>query len=297
MQQKPITQFYCSIHLDNGLEYKHLNFTQQLQVSLGNIFSKQLTEFLSFKEAFEYDGRYKVENDEALFINNFTLPKIINDLTKGQVTLPDLKNNEINKGKITSIFGIQIVNSKDYIIGFQSITGNNIIRTDKFNIFMSNDTFEKIDSPGISINDNLAAVYKNGVLYFKSFAVARRFIDLSPYLVEASDEEIRKFFLNNPVVLEDQEIFEKNKDEWVRKKIFLIDKGDLFNEIPIDEIKKKAKQIKLKLVTKYIGKTEKIVIPSDKKAMKLVLSFLDDDILDSILTGRRYISNSKRELT
>ncbi|WP_367899217.1 Kiwa anti-phage protein KwaB-like domain-containing protein [Leptospira sp. WS58.C1] len=291
---KAITQFYCSIILDGQLTYRHVSLDQNLQSELGLIFEKQINEFMNYDEEFLYDGRYKVDANEVLYIDDFTLPQEISDVMGGQIKIDDLTANDLELGKVKSLFGIKLISSKESVIGFQGLTGNNVISRDRLNILLSGRTFQKINTPGITLNDFVSAVYKKGRFYFKSFVVAKRFIDLDSYLKEASDEEIKDFLKTSPINLEDPTHFEEIKDEWIRKKIYLIHTSNIFDAVPIKDMKKRAKQINLVLKTNLVGGKEKIEFPSDKKSLKDLLRFLDDDILDSLLTGKIYVANSKR---
>ncbi|WCL50706.1 Kiwa anti-phage protein KwaB-like domain-containing protein [Leptospira sp. GIMC2001] len=291
---KNIYQFYAIIDDLGKKEIKHIVLTSQLQIELGNIFDRQIEKFLDVEDTFKYDGRYNTESNESLYINPFDLPLNIKSLRNGQVNVSDLIKSDLIDCKIKSIFGLKIENIGKVVIGFQSLTGNNLIKTNKFNLFFSQNTFIKYDDPGIIINESVVAVFKDNYLFFKSFSLARRVLDLTNYLKSASDIEIDEFIKENPVVLEDKLKFDSNKDEWIRKKIFLIQQDKVLKNFQIKDFKKAAKIIKLNMNTAIVDGKEKIVLPSDKKNLKLTLNLFDDDILDSIVTHKRYISNSKR---
>ncbi|PKA10555.1 hypothetical protein CH372_18770 [Leptospira meyeri] len=289
-----IFQFYAIVNIDSEHHFRHIVLISPLQIELSKIFQFQIEKFQDVSASYEYDGRYKTENNESLFINNFPLPQEILNLTKGQITASNLSKSELENSKIISIFGIKIENSGSFTIGFQSLTSSNLIKPNKFNLIFSQNTFVRNNDPGITINENVVAVFQDNKLYFKAFSQARRVLDLTEYLKSASDNEIEDFLRENPVVLEDKIKFNEAKDEWIRKKIFLIHNDQVLLNTDIKAYKKAAKTMKLRMKTTMVGKTEKIILPADKKNLKLTLNLLDDDILDSIVTHKRYISNSKR---
>lgn len=289
-----IFQFYAIVNTDSELHFRHIVLTSPLQLELSKIFQSQIEKFQDVTASYEYDGRYKTENNESLYINNFPLPEEILNLTKGQITSSNLSKSELENSKIISIFGIKIDKPGSFTIGFQSLTSSNLIKPNKFNLMFSQNTFVRNNDPGITINENVVAVFQDNKLYFKAFSQARRVLDLTEYLKSASDNEIEDFLRENPVVLEDKIKFNEAKDEWIRKKIFLIHNDQILLNTDINAYKKAAKTMKLRMKTTMVGKTEKIILPADKKNLKLTLNLLDDDILDSIVTHKRYISNSKR---
>ncbi|EAU3184231.1 DUF4868 domain-containing protein, partial [Salmonella enterica] len=59
--------------------------------------------------------------------------------------------------------------------------------------------------------------------------------------------------------------------------------------------KKAAKKINFPLQTNLVSGVEKIVMPQEKKAIKALLDFLDEDIFTSEITQTIYKSNSKRK--
>ncbi len=289
-----IFQFYAIIQSESKTHFRHIILTSPLQLELSDIFQTQITNFQNVTNSFEYDGRYKTEINESLYIDKFPLPAEIINLTRGQVTVPNLTKNELENSKIVSIFGIKIGKTGNYTIGFQSLTSSNLIKPNRYNLTFSQNTFSRNNDPGITINENVVAVFHDNKLFFKSFSQARRVLDLTEYLKSASDNEIEDFLRENPVILENKDKFNEAKDEWIRKKIFLIHNDQVLQNTNINAYKKAARTMKLKMKTTMVGKIEKIILPSDKRELKLTLNLLDDDILDSIVTHKRYISNSKR---
>ncbi|EHQ9369278.1 DUF4868 domain-containing protein, partial [Salmonella enterica] len=84
-------------------------------------------------------------------------------------------------------------------------------------------------------------------------------------------------------------------DTVIRTKVTLINKSGTLNNQTISKLKKAAKKINFPLQTNLVSGVEKIVMPQEKKAIKALLDFLDEDIFTSEITQTIYKSNSKRK--
>jgi hypothetical protein len=98
----------------------------------------------------------------------------------------------------------------------------------------------------------------------------------------------------NPACCTDEKKFNQSADTWVRKKVALILANGILKNIPLKTIAAAAKRQDIPLVAKKINGELVLVLPEDKKELKAVLQFLDEDDYNGPLTGTRYISNSKR---
>ena len=80
-------------------------------------------------------------------------------------------------------------------------------------------------------------------------------------------------------------------DTWIRRKIAVINDSGVLQNTTIGKIKKLARQSGLDITTAK-GKLE---IPADKKKLKEILGFLDNEVYKGSFSKETYTTNSKRK--
>jgi hypothetical protein len=209
----------------------------------------------------------------------------INFLDKLVVDAEILLENDIEQIKCIIFF---YNNSK---IGFQLFDNRKIINPSKFSLIYDSKTFSRLNSNGITISNTIDVLFDNNQLLFVSYHNASRIFNLSEYYREASDAEIDNL-RNSDVIEFSQDIDNNQFDSIMRKKLFLIKKNKV-----VDIVKSNFEAIisyaKDTGMDEYF-KDEKIFFPSDKKKLKRLINFLNDDLFKSPITNLIYETNSKR---
>lgn len=144
------------------------------------------------------------------------------------------------------------------------------------------------------LDTKLSAVYREERLYFHSFFVARRVLDLSSYYKEATDADLKLFAKEETVALESPTTLTDNADDWVRRRVALIRDSKVMKNVAPKKIVTEAKRYGLKIRTKKADGKDQLLFPDDKRELKALLRFLDENYYTSGLTGDRFVANSKR---
>ena len=164
----------------------------------------------------------------------------------------------------------------------------------------SGDTYKKLEEPGLVLQDKLTAHYTNGNLLFISYHNTKRFLDLSEYYTAATDTDLDTFAENELFEFEDQDTFKGNADSIIRKKIALLQKNNVLDNLSIDDIETVANDLNQHVAEEHkiniTSNNGKLVIPKDKKQLKELIRFLDEDYVTAPLTKRRCLTNSKQYL-
>ena len=90
----------------------------------------------------------------------------------------------------------------------------------------------------------------------------------------------------------DKDQFQSMADTWIRRKIAVINDSGVLKNNKASKIKRLAKNCGLEITVE----NEKIVIPADKKKLKEILCFLDEEVYKGVFTEDTYITNSKRKM-
>lgn len=275
--------------------FRRLNLSQSVYDEMSNLFGELESNYSSDKEEVEFDGSYNADESEVFILRNF---KITEDL-KAAGTNP-LGIDELNSIDFTNIkvfFTMTIDNAKITISG-QAFDIRKIIEH-KFLIYQplaSQTTLNKLTSAGLVVDSKIDFLFKGSQLLFYSYHNARKIFDLSDAYREATDDDLKTFSGNALFHVEDQNTLVKEADSFIRKKIALIEKNKVLEKVDIAKIRKQSKQYEINIeFIKKKGK-EYVKIPSDKKAFKELIRFLDEDYFTAPLTDRKCITNSKKYL-
>ncbi len=259
---------------------KRISISQEIQEELDEYINPSIIEFKENKNHILFDGQYKADEDEILYIDNYSDP-LIEQLNIDNETI---KNTEIENIKCL------ILKINNSIFAFQNFDNRKII-SNKFSLIFSKETFSKLNNKGIIINKNIDALLYNNQLFFLSFNNVSRIFDLDKFYREISDKEIDE--------LENSGVFSKslnkdNLDSRIRKKLYLIKRNKI-----LDIVKDKYKDIKTYANRIGLGdcfQNNKIQVPDDKKGLKELINFLNDDLYKSSITDLLYETNSKRKI-
>lgn len=287
------SSFYCTVSRENN-DIKKLRVNRDIQEKLVEIFSEKSEELLDDSiEYIEFDGRYKPGKNEILYIKDFNLPESIKKAVETPTSTEELRPKDNKNEKINAIFTGKKCDQNGYNVAFQNILPNQIITSAGFGLIFSNNSFNKINNLALSIKEQVDCVYKNNNLYFSSYWVARQIFDLADYYEIATDGELSNFIKRDVLSTENESSFFENADTWVRRKVALIEDGKVLEKYSPYEIKKIAEEHDVDL---NIIEDEKILVPEDKRELKELLRFLDEDIYKGPFSNNTYVTNSKRKM-
>ena len=151
------------------------------------------------------------------------------------------------------------------------------------------------------MQDKLTAHFHNGTLYFTSYHNTKRFLDLADYYREATDTDLDDFAATDIFVFEDQASFKALADSIIRKKIAPLQKNEVLKDLTVTDIQTVANNFNAELPEEHhiaitVNDDGNLVIPKDKKQLKELIRFLDEDYVTAPLTKRKCLTNSKQYL-
>lgn len=287
---------------DEQTPVRRIPLTADLSAELALLFAEQQGALLDGKEFVEFTGSYSVDHGEIFTISDYPLPRVIGDVISNPLTCKML-NLKTETHRIKALF---------------SGTWGDATKTANFQVFdagkllsngwmlfgapiHSNDTYKRLEEPGLVLQDKLTAHFNDGILHFSSYHNTKRFLDLSEYYREATNIDLDKFASTDLFVFENQASFKENADSIIRKKIALLQRNKVLEKITVAEIQTVANNFNQKLPEEHhiaiaVNEEGKLVIPQDKKQLKELIRFLDEDYVTAPLSKRKCLTNSKRYL-
>lgn len=277
------------MEINGELQIKRLETNQKTQDSISQVFARGYMSLTNDKEAVVFDGKYKPDEDEMLYIKDFKMEDAILESIKNPLDICPFYPDKEETERIKAVF-VGMQDKTNIRIAFQKFKREQYITTKGINLFFNNKTFVEEKRFGISISETVDCVYEDGELKFHSYYIARQLFDLKDYYRSATDGEVESFTELRNIQFDDVEMFKKQSDTGVRKRVAsIIDSGILLKYSPKD-IKKigKSTGIEIKI------QKDKIVIPKEKSQMKVVLGFLDEGVYKGAFSNETFMTNSKR---
>lgn len=241
---------------------------------------------------------YTPSYGECFKLSNFKESDTLIDAVTRNTAIPVWDPKVVDAKHIKALFvGIESPKNNN-IIAIQTFNKKQILDTSKsfvMKILSSANTFSKADNVGFNLDDKLVAIINGKDIHFKSFFKLRSIFDMSAYFEEATDKEVNDFAMHSAFEIPPGFKMDIIADTVIRTKVTLINKSGTLNTQNISTLKQAAKKINFPLKTSNSTGVEKIVMPQEKKEIKALLDFLDEDIFTSEITQTVYKSNSKRK--
>ena len=272
-----------------------LEVDKATQSAICSSFASAAVPLLTGKQIVPFDGSYKPNEDEGLSICNFRLPEGIADAIRDPLGLQPFTYVKDAEPDIKAIFvGIRTETdgTEVFTVAFQRFRKEQYLSTKKFNLFFEVNTFKREQRWGIGITDTVDGVFTQTELRFSSYFYARQIFDLSEYYRSATDSEVQNFSGLGLLCIADKNQFEAMADTWIRRKIAAINDSGVLNHNTAAKIRTLAQKCGLEVTVE----NKKVVIPAEKKKLKEILGFLDDEVYKGAFTEETYITNSKRKV-
>ena len=274
---------------DANSPIRRIPVTRTLQNQISTFFRGQKESFSSGRDKVDFTGSYNVEDLEIFRISNYPIKQDLINSLRSPLNYDRLNLGEPNCPQVKALFAGEW-NGNKYIC-FQAIDSRKML-SKRFTLLNSGDTYTKLEYPGIILQDKLTAIFEENELLFYSYYNIRRFLDLSDYYREATDTDLETFADNDLFEVDDNILFKRNADSIIRKRIALLQKNNVLDSLSIDNISQAAQEYDVEIEIR----NNKIVIPDDKKKLKKLVKFLDEDYFTTPLTSRKCITNSKQYL-
>jgi len=279
-----------------GMRVMRLPLIPEVQMGVTELFRGQEQEFFhGIDEEFKFDGMYRPEENELLYINNFDDV----DGVKAAILRPQSCQEFAFKGgaleSIKAVFTGYLKNGVIRVL-LQGFDRQRIISANGFSLIYSGNSFTKFEGGGLSLDNKLTAIIDDDTMKFASYHYLRQIFDMSAYCKEASDQDL-KVFIQHPILhFADPQIFIGFADAWVRRKVVLIQQSGILDYCSASKIVATAKFCELNLqMTGPTGK-EKIMIPADRQEVKQIFRFLDEDYFQSPQSTMKYLVKAKRAM-
>ena len=265
-----------------------------VQTSMTSYLEAQVDAFGSDCEEVQFDGNYKPEQGEMLVIDEFEDLDSLTKVVAAPLDVPVADPASLDFDQIRALFFGMKDADGTWVVYLQSFDRRRVISSTGFSIFHSKDTYKRIEGSGLTLDNKLAAKLRDTKLSFFSFFHIRQIFDMSNYYQEATDNDIKQFAELQQLYVENIDELMAASDTWVRRKVWLVMQSSILGRVPPNDIKAIAAEFNIPIEYVIQDGGERIKVPSDRKSLKTLLRFLDEDYYKSPLSKTNFLTNSKR---
>ena len=281
---------FAACRTDGALVAKHVRLEETVQEQVEHLFAGQETEFWNdMADEVPFDGRWKPDAHELLTIDIPQEAEIFEStINANAVSIPDIDIRGFADEGIRALFTGASTNGSAKVL-VQRFTSQQILER-KFSLLQDGNTFRRLSEPSFSLDASLTCVIEGGKIKFKSQHKLRSIINLIDIYRAATDQEVKTFAEHASLEVRDIAAFLAATNQTSRKLIHAVIENKTLDTYTPKDIRDAAKHTGLKVKVK----NGKIVMPTDHAEIKALLQFLEESRYSGPLSGRPYVTNSRR---
>ena len=264
-----------------------------IQDQVEGLFIQQMQNFYEgVDEELPFDGRWRPAANELLSIEITPEATLFRETLLGNaIAIPRLETANLATEGIKALFIGEEgnVQNGDQRVFVQRFHGGQVLNR-RFPLILRGNAFDRIRDPAFILDTSLTFVIEGDLIKFRSFEKLRSILDVTDIYREATDGEVRNFAGHESFHVGDIEALLLAADQVSRKFIHAISVGGILDEYTPADIQQAAQQTELEMVLQ----NNRIVLPPTRRELKDLLQFLDESRFSGPLTGRPYVTNSRR---
>lgn len=279
----------CRATDDAALSVRRVSLTAEVQAQITTLFETQAIQFMdAVTDEVTFGSDWKLDSEE-IFCAAATpeIDSILAAMSGNPMALPVVDGQGLAGEGIRGL-AVTVGEGRGRRVFIQRFTAQQVLER-RWAFLLQGDTFNRITAPAFTLENSIVAIIEDGNLKFKSFANIKRIFSLTSLYQEATDAQIEQFCGHACLAVADVAKFKAIADQTSRKLVFAVSNSGVLDKDP-QTIVQSGQEVGL-TITLLNGQ---IVMPTDKKELKLLLRFLDDGVYKAPLSALSYMANSKR---
>jgi len=281
---------YCKNAQGNVV--KRIPMTNPVQNRLEAVFLSQEVAFRAGRpNEVAFDGDWNPDEDELLTLDISPEVSAVIDAANGNaLALPVIDTAHFEAENIKALITVASNGAATRLL-VQRFTAMQLLNRRRA-LLLHNNNFRELNEPAFTIGTSLSCIIENGLIKFDSYHNLRAIFDLIEFYQEATDADIDTIAAHASINIVDLNTFKDEATQTLRKLIHkVLNSGVLDNHTP-KEIQKKAAATGLNLTIN----NGVLQVPDDKVLARQFFRFLDDSLYEAALSGKRYVTNSKKAI-
>ena len=282
---------FAACQTARDLTAKHVRLEEGVRQDVQARFDEQETEFRDgVTSEVPFDGSWSPDSEELLTIDMPQEARIFEaTINANAVSVQDIDTKAFLDEGIKALFtGVSNNGSTKVLV--QRFTRQQRLEKGRFSLLMSGNTFRRLSEPAFSLDTSLTCIIEDGKIKFKSQQKLRSIINLLEIYRAATDQEIEAFANHANLEVVDLAAFVAATNQTSRKLIHVVANNRILDIHYPKDIQRAAQSTGLTIKVE----NNKIVMPTEHADIKALLQFLDESRYAGPLSGKPFITNSRR---
>ena len=286
-----VINLFAACRVDGELVCKRVRLNEMVQRDLAELFNAQEESFRKdVVHEIPFYGTWKPDDDELLIIDLPQEAEVLVETVHATATsIEDIDATEFAKEGIRAIFTGAATDSGKTKVLVQRFTAHQLLER-KFSLVLTNNAFRRISEPAFTLDTSLTCIIEDDRIKFKSQQRLRSIINLTEVYRAATDQEVRAFANHDRLDVSDVDAFVTDTDQTTRKLISMILRDGTLDHYDTTMIKGAAQSTGLMVHVRR----DRIMLPSKRMEVKDLLQFLTESRYAGPLSGKPYVTNSRR---
>ena len=286
---------FYAIEKSDDFRLSRVRLTQDVQTQLSELFEEQRLALEGPEvKPIGFEPDYKPDDNEV-FAAEYATPEFLSDAIDCPEQIDDLHLPFTTLAPVVK--GIVGVDPHAQSFYFQHFNGSLILDRRRVLLYRG-DTFNNLDSPGITVAGKMAATLVDGSLRFKSFSTTRQFLDLRSLFQEATAEEIEVFLNHEKFHIDSADELVGRLSDRLRKRFAVVIHSEILENPKVTPrlIQQQGKKYAGLEDLRYSNKdgSTRLILPTELSRLEKLLRFLAEELYIGDLTGNERVSNSSR---
>ena len=273
---------------ENQLVARRVELDNSIQETVGGLFEQQYQTFVDgVEEEIPFVRDWKPDKDELLTIPVERVPDaevFTETVQRSAIAVSSLGGDNPATIGVKALF-----TPRGDSILVQRFAISQVLSR-RFLLFLEGSVYRRITQPAFTFDNSLAFVIEGGLIKFRSLQIVRAILDVGEFYREATEEDVRQFAGHASFDVSDMDGFISIADQPSRKLISAITDAGSLDQFPPLVIQGAARETGLGVEVR----DNKIVMPTNRRALKELLQFLDESRYRGPLSGTPFIANSRR---
>lgn len=283
---------------DVPYEVQRLSMKSQLGDRFREIVRENLTSEVVEHRLIEYTTNYKLDRQELFFVDLDEAEDLASTLDFIEsVTDPEVFSRSNDFASRMSFYSIVLEDiDGDEATFYRKHTSRNALSRGLLTWAVDQETFDELESQAYLFDEKVDFFTWRSYLFIRSAYNFRLIFDRFEKVQQEASENAKKVADTIPI-LNDEEFIQACQDQpQMVSKVSQVVQQPYIDDIGIDDVKKTVDEFDLNLKIEEIEGEDQIIFDPSVENRWIILKMLDDDYLGSVMTDRKYETNSKRSL-
>jgi hypothetical protein len=279
-------------------EVQRLSMKSQLGERFRKLVRENLTSEVVEHRLIEYTTNYKLDRQELFFVNLDEAEDLASTLDFIEsVTDPEVFSRSDDFASRMSFYSIVLQDvDGDQATFYRKHTSRNALSRGLLTSAVDKNTFDELESQAYLFDEKVDFFTWKNYLFIRTAYNFRLIFDRFEKVQQEASENAKKVVDTIPI-WNDEEFIQACQDQpQMVSKVSQVVEQPYLDDIEMDDVKRTVDEFDLNLQIEEIEGEEQIIFDPSVENRWIILKMLDDDYLGSVMTDRKYETNSKRSL-